>query len=366
MDKIRIGIIGMGSMGKGHYSNIKTIPEFEITALSDVNPDSLKDYKETKFEKPEALINSGLVDAVAIVTPHFSHVPLATEALKKGLHVLVEKPVAVHVNEVRGLLKAHTDKKLKLAVMFNCRTNPPNAKIKQMISSGELGRLQRASMIVTDWYRPEAYFKSAGWRATWAGEGGGALLNQCPHNLDLFQWFVGMPSRITANVGFGKFHDIEVEDEVSALLEFPGGMTGVFITSTGEAPGTNRIEIAGDKGKLTLENGVLSFVRNEIPTSEHLKTTTERFEKPAVWNVAIPVREIGFNEQHQSIHRNFKDAILKDTPLIAPVSEGMASLELANAMLLSGFLKKTIDLPLDGDCYFTELQKRMKTSRFKA
>jgi predicted dehydrogenase len=363
--KIKIGIIGLGAMGKGHYRNIKTIPEFEITALSDINMEGMKEFSEPKFSSGSELINKGNVDAIVIVTPHFDHVPLAIEALKKGLHVLIEKPVAVQMKDAKMLLDAHRDKSRVVACMFNNRTSPVYKKIKELVASGELGSVQRIDMTVTNWFRSNAYFKSAGWRATWAGEGGGVLLNQCPHNLDLLQWIAGMPSRLTANVGFGKHHDIEVEDEVLALLEFQNGAVGTFVTSTGEAPGVNRMEIAGDQGLLVWDNVNLVYTRNEIKTKKYLAETEERFNRPPVWNISIPVKNTAFAEQHQAVHENFRDAILKGTVPVAPLEESVNSLELANAMLLSGFLNKSIALPIDSELYAFELEKRMKKSRYK-
>ncbi|MBL8028736.1 MAG: Gfo/Idh/MocA family oxidoreductase [Fibrobacteres bacterium] len=363
--KIKIGIIGLGAMGKGHYKNIKTVPEFEITALSDVNMDGMKDYSEAKFASGEELINKGDVEAIVIVTPHFDHVPLAVAALKKGLHVLIEKPVSVQMKDAKILLDAHKDKGRVVACVFNNRTSQVYMKMREMVSSGELGAIQRVNMTVTQWFRSDAYFKSAGWRATWAGEGGGALLNQCPHSLDLLQWITGMPKRVTANVGFGKHHDIEVEDEVTAILEYPNGAVGTFVTSTAEAPGLNRIEIAGDQGLLICDNNNLTYTRNEVRAKKFLKETEERFAVPPVWNVSIPAKVPTFDELHQNIHRNFKDAILKGVAPVASLQESVNSLELANAMLLSGFLNKPVDLPIDSEIYAAELEKRMKTSRFK-
>jgi predicted dehydrogenase len=362
--KIKIGIIGLGTIGSGHYKRIKSVPEFEIVALADTCAAMMKDYAEPKYSTGLELIHKGGVEAVVIGTPHFDHVPLGVAALKKGLHVLVEKPVAVEVKEARKLVAAHQDKTRILAMMFNCRASPVNKKMREMVSSGELGEIQRVSMVVTHWFRPESYFKSAGWRATWAGEGGGALLNQAPHSLDLLQWIAGMPSRVTANVGFGKWHDIEVEDEVTALLEYPNGATGTFVTSTGEAPGVNRIEVAGDRGLLVCDNGILTFTRNEMGTKKYSATTAERFSKPPVWNVSIPVSEQGV-DGHLAVIKNFRDAILKGAPLVATGEEGVASLELANAMLMSGFTGKSVSLPLNAAAYGRELAKRIKTSRYK-
>ncbi|MFH0922155.1 MAG: Gfo/Idh/MocA family oxidoreductase [Fibrobacterota bacterium] len=358
MDKIKIGIIGMGSMARNHYAKLKTIPAFEVTALADVNPAALQNYPEKKFLNGRELIEKGGVGAVLIATPHFDHVPLAVAALKKKIHVLVEKPVAVHGLDAQKMVKAHTDKAVVFAAMFNQRTRPAFCKVKELVERGELGKLQRVSWIITDWYRTDAYYRSSPWRATWKGEGGGVLLNQCPHNLDILQWICGMPDRVTAVIGIGKHHAIEVEDEVSAILEFPGGMTGTFVTSTGEAPGSNRFEVAGSRGKLVLEdNNRLRFVRNEVPSDEFCRTSKEIWSAPNTWEVGFPQMAAGDGEQHAGIMKNFRDAILKGAPLIAPAEEGLNSLALGNAMLMSGVLKKPVKLPLDDGRYVKTLKK---------
>jgi len=365
MSKIKIGLIGLGTMGKGHYSNIKSIPEYELTAIADINPETLKDLPEQKFSSGLELIEKAQVDAVSIVTPHFDHTPLAIAGLKKGLHVLVEKPIAVHINDAKKMIAAHTDKSKIFGAMFIYRTIPVFKKIKDLIDKGEIGALQRVNVTATAWYRTGGYYASSNWRATWAGEGGGVLLNQCPHDLDLLQWFTGMPSRVTAMLGLGKFHDIEVEDEVTATMEYPNGMTGMLYTTTGEAPGIRRFEFVGDRGILKYEGGKLTFQRTEVGVREFTRKTTAMWGTPPVWDITLPGGDLSFEEQHRTVYRNFRDAVLNGTPLIAPAEEGIKSLEMANAMLLSGFLKKPVDLPIDGDIYAAELDKRIKTSRFK-
>jgi predicted dehydrogenase len=230
------------------------------------------------------------------------------------------------------------------------------------VADGELGPVRRTNWIITNWFRSEAYYRSGGWRATWKGEGGGVLLNQCPHNLDLFQWICGMPSAITAVGALGKYHDIEVEDDITAILEYPGGATGVFVATTGEAPGTNRLEIAGDRGKLVFEDGKIRFTRNEIPADVYSRTTSERFGRPAVWNIDIPVS--GNAEHHLGIKKNFVAAILDGVPLIAPAAEGIRSVELANAMLYSALTGRRVALPLDGAVFEEHLRGLIARSTY--
>lgn len=347
-----MGIIGVGVMGVGHAKNLieGKVAGAELAAVADVVPDLAQRYPGQKtFKSGEELIRSGAVDAILIATPHYSHTTLGIAGLQQGLHVLVEKPISVHKADCERLIAARKDKKQVFAAMFQQRTDPTFKKLKQLITTGELGEIRRINWIVTNWFRTNAYYGSGGWRATWAGEGGGVLLNQCPHNLDLWQWLFGMPKKIHAHCAFGRYHPIEVEDDVTAYLEYANGTTGVMITSTGEAPGTNRLEIAAERGKVVLENGKLQFIRNEVPMSEYCRTTTEKFGAPATWDVTIPVQ--GNSGGHLEVLQNFIDAIQKDTPLIAPAEEGINSVELANAMLLSGDSKETVNLPMDSAVY---------------
>jgi predicted dehydrogenase len=247
--------------------------------------------------------------------------------------------------------------------MFQQRTEPKYRKLKSLIQTGELGEITRASWIITDWFRTEAYYASGGWRATWKGEGGGVLLNQCPHNLDMMSWLLGRPARVRGFCQLGRFHNIEVEDNVTAYLEWPNGATGVFITSTGEAPGTNRFEIVGERGKVILENNKISFTRNEVSMLQFSKTSKAGFAKPDAWNIEVPYDSTG--GQHFEITQNFVDAILDGVPLIAPAAEGTNSVELANAILYSALEGKTIDLPLDSEAYERKLTQLIKESKFE-
>jgi len=249
--------------------------------------------------------------------------------------------------------------------MFNQRTDPRYIKLRQLIQSGELGEIRRVNWLITDWFRTEAYYASGGWRATWAGEGGGVLMNQCPHNLDLMQWLFGLPKKVRAHCQFGKFHDIEVEDACTAYLEYANGATGVFITTTGEAPGTNRLEVAAERGRVVVEgSGPLQWIRNVVPTAEFSKTSKGSFSRPETWNVEVPTP--GANGQHNEILKNFADAILDGTALIGPAQEGINGVELGNSMLMSSLWDRTVELPLDAAAVEAEYKKLIAKSRHKA
>jgi predicted dehydrogenase len=325
----------------------------EVTALCVRHVDTIQDLPQPKFADYRQLCASGLVDAVLIATPHYSHPQIAIEALRCGLHVLVDKPLAVHVADGRRMLAAHRDTTRYFGVMFQERCRPLYMTIKTMLQEGTLGAIRRGHWIVTDWFRSQAYYQSSPWRATWKGEGGGLLINQCPHNLDLLYWFMGLPERVTAHIGLGKYHAIEVEDEVNAFLVYPNGATGVFVANTGEAPGTNYLELVGEKGKLVLDQGTLMWFENAIETSVFSHTTPELFAQPACTVRQLPLSGVG--EGHVAVLKNFRDAIREGVPLLAPAAEAMGSLELGNAMLLSGLLERPVDLPLEAEVMEREL-----------
>lgn len=363
---VRIGVIGAGK-GALHARDILAgkVPRLRLTALCDRHPDRFTfDPGIRRFSDSSEMIRSGEVDAVLIATPHYSHTGIGIDALEQGQHVLVEKPISVHKADCERLIAAHQSRKKQVfAAMLNQRTDPGYRKIRELVQSGDLGEIQRITWIITDWFRTEAYYASSSWRATWAGEGGGVLLNQCLHNLDLLQWIFGMPASVHAFCRFGRYHDIEVEDEVTAFLQFRNGSTGVFITSTGEAPGTNRLEITAGRGKLVYEDKHLSYTRNEIDTAGFSRSSPDFKAKPATSRVSIPVS--GHAGQHVGIMENFADAILDGTPLIAPGEEGIYSVELANAMLYSTFTGRTIELPLDASDYERHLTKLIAGSKLK-
>ena len=367
MKTIRIGIIGLGGMGQAHARQILEgkIPGLELTAVADSFPDKLTGFAQLHcFARPEELLHSGKVDAVLIATPHFSHAALGIAALEAGLHVLVEKPVSVHKADALRLSAAADRRPGQIfAVMFNQRTDPFYQKIRSLLQGGEWGEVRRINWIITNWYRTAAYYASGSWRATWAGEGGGVLLNQCPHNLDLFQWIFGMPRRVQAHCAFGRYHDIEVEDDVSAYCEYANGAHATFITSTGEAPGTNRLEVTAEGGRMVYENDALTLTRNQIPMSEFSRTSPKGFAQPDATTEVIT--GLGHGGQHNEILANFAAAILGQAPLLAPGAEGIHSVELANAMLLSTWLRKTVELPLSAPAFSRQLQQRIRTSRYQ-
>jgi predicted dehydrogenase len=365
MTKVRLGIIGLGNIGQHHaaYLSAAKVNRAELVAVSDEVPAKLQQFSHLKvFSRGEELLTSGLIDAAIIATPHYQHTTLGIAALQQGLHVMVEKPVSAHKADAERLIAAHQQRpNLVFAGMFQLRTEPRYLKIRKLIASGELGEVVRLNWIITDWFRTEAYYASGGWRATWKGEGGGVLLNQCLHNLDVLQWLLGMPAQVRGFCQLGRFHQIEVEDNVTAYLEFPNDATGVFVSSTGEAPGTNRLEIAGTRGRIVLERDKLVFTRNESDMIQFSKSAKTGFGRPEVWNAELPFENAA--NPHALLMQNFVNAILEREPLIAPGEEGIHSVELANAILYSSLLGQTVRIPMNSAAYEEKLKELIAHSK---
>jgi predicted dehydrogenase len=332
-----------------------------LAAVCNRRPEPRDAYPNARgFGDIGELLKARATDALIIATPHYAHTTIAIAALRRGLHVLVDKPLAVHKADAEKMLAAHRGQKSVFAIMFQMRTDPRFKKIKALLANGRLGKIQRMQWTLTDWFRTDTYYRAGQWRATWAGEGGGILLNQAPHQLDLLQWVLGQPECVRAWCHCGKFHKIEVEDEVSAYFEFPGGATGVFIASTGEAPGTNRLEIACDRARLVLEGQRLIVDTNRVPTAKLRATSKEMFAVPQTTR-----QEFTFEPPaaaHRTVVQNFVDAIRKGAPLIAPAEEGLRSLELANAMLLSNMTEQAVSLPISARRYTRLLNKLIADS----
>ena len=369
MNKVRLGIIGLGNIGRHHANYLLEgkLSRAELSAVCSTSPGELANYQgrvPAHFTNGEELIRSGKCDAVIVATPHFQHTTLGIAALEAGLHAMIEKPISAHKADAERLIAcAQKHPNQVFAGMFQMRVEPRYTKIQKLIHSGELGTLVRINWIITDWFRTEAYYASGGWRATWKGEGGGVLLNQCLHQLDMLQWLCGMPSRVRGFCQLGRFHHIEVEDNVTCYLEWANGATGVFISSTGEAPGTNRFEIVGTRGKLVLENNQLTFTRNDADMIEFSQTARSGFAKPETWNCAISFADAG--NAHATIMQNFVDAILDGTPLIAPGADGLGSVELANVLLYSSLLDAPVKLPMDGAAWEAKLHELIAHSKLE-
>lgn len=371
MKEIRVGVIGVGNVGTMHARNVyqNKIAGMKLVAICDIRESRLA-YCRGQFESVlyyedyTELLKAGVVDAVIIAVPHPLHVSIAEEALQAGLHVMLEKPIGVSLEDAKSLVRVAEQSEKIFAIMFNQRTNPLFQKARSIVKEGLLGELKRSIWIVTNWYRTQQYYDSGDWRATWSGEGGGILMNQAPHNLDLWQWICGMPETVRAFCTVGKYHNIEVEDEATIYTTYKNGATGVFITSTGEYPGTNRLEIIGDKGKIVLEQGLLKWWRLEQSEREICFSATTGSPKSP-----YEYQELSFEENqdgHAIILQNFANAILHGEPLISPGKDGVLQLELSNAAYLSEWLGNSrISLPMDSEMFDSLLKERCQNSVYQ-
>ena len=372
MEPINIGVIGLGNMGLLHSKWLKRSDRYRLIAVADVDESRTASVTEEgiqAFSSGSALLRSkamrSSLEAVLIATPHYDHTILGIKALNQGFNVLIEKPISVDKRDAERLLTAHAGTNLVFGAMFNQRVHPAYRYLKDVLQQETFGALRRFSWTITDWFRSQRYFDSGGWRATWSGEGGGVLLNQSPHQLDLLTWLFGSPNTVFAECGFGRWHAINVEDEVHAILKYDHGVTGSFITSTGEAPGRNTLDIVCDRATLTFEMGApLRIQRNALSITESIEKNGP-FEKPAT-----EIEEISFEGdggQHRTILENFAQAVRGEASLIAPGVEGVSSVELANAMLLSGGLGQVVQLPLDAGRYrrWLNAQKRSEKQKVK-
>jgi predicted dehydrogenase len=372
--KVRLAVIGVGVMGSSHVKDIATrLPNTQLAAVCDIIPERADQYA-SQYQVPafydyRHLLDKVELDGILIATPHYDHTPISITALQQGIHVLVEKPLAVHVKDGRKMIAAYEQARaqkpdLQFAIMFMSRLHPQWKKIKEILDAGELGKLVRATWLITDWFRTQTYYDNGGWRATWSGEGGGVLLNQCPHNLDLYQWFFGLPKRVAGFTHIGKYHNIEVEDEVTGYFEHENGMVGHFVTTTAESPGTNRLEIVGENGNLVFEDGKLTFFRNQTSMFEFIRNSPNSFDSVPCQAEDIPFTPLP-DWGHATLTEIFANAILRGDRLVAYAPEGLNSLMLGNAIMLSSFQGHPVELPLDEEAYAAKLQELIATSRFK-
>ncbi len=372
MKKVRFGIVGIGNMGSSHAKNLYDgkIENAQLISVCDIDEIKRKWAEENLigvkvFGDYSELLSSDDIDAVIIATPHYLHPVVAIDAFKRGLNVLTEKPAGVYVQKVEEM-NTEAEKSGKVfGIMYNQRTNPIFRKARELLLSGETGELKRVVWIITNWYRRQEYYDSGSWRATWKDEGGGVLINQCPHNIDILQWIVGMPSKVSAHCYYGKYHDIEVEDDVSAFFEFPNGATGALFTSTGENPGTNRLEISCDKAKIVIEQGKLSMWKYSVSEKEYRNYSRDDFKAlQCEYSEYIP--EPNDSSAHNMILQNFVNSILYGEELISPGYDGIKGLSISNAIHLSDWTGKTIELPLDSEEHMRFLMEKVKISKPKS
>ncbi|MFC4777043.1 Gfo/Idh/MocA family protein [Paenibacillus sp. GCM10023252] len=373
--RLKVGLIGLGAIGAGmHVKYLDDLPSVELTGVCDQVKEKAdqiaEQYRTTAFYDYKELYEKADLDVVILAVPHYDHPKLAVEAFKRGIHVLCEKPIAVHLNDARMMTEAYEEArkqypKLQFGLMFQERTLPFYRKVKEIVASGQLGRLTRATWIHTAWFRSQIYYDSGDWRATWAGEGGGILTNQCPHTLDMYQWLFGLPARIAGHAHIGKYHNIEVEDEVTAYFEHENGMIGHLVATTAEIPGTNRLEIIGEYGKLVLEEGEITLHKNPESMLKYSQETTHRFSQMTAEKSIVPYDKDA-PAGHQVVAEAFFHRIQNGDSheLIAEGWEGERSLVLANGIMLSSFQDRTIQVPIDADAYEAKLKELASQSTY--
>ncbi|MFI3253762.1 MAG: Gfo/Idh/MocA family oxidoreductase [Eubacteriales bacterium] len=392
MKKVRLGIIGVGQQG-GFYTQLLTgvsigpnsagfadqkFDQLEVGAFCEIDPKKAENLKSIFPDIPVfsdyiEMMDSGTVDAVVTTVPHYLHPQIGIDALERNLHALLEKPAGVYTKQVQEVIDmAKSKPELTFAVFFNQRMNPLYKKLKAIIDGGEIGKIRRSNWIITNWYRPQAYYEMSAWRATWKGEGGGVLVNQAPHQIDLLQWLCGMPQKVYSNVKYGYMRNISVEDEVTAMFDYGNGATGIFITCTHDLMGTDRLEILGDKGKIVVDNSKTATVTRLAQTEQEVNEGVTDLEE--VFNMMRggvmeerglqTVETIEFSsvwgEQHGDILRNFAANILDGTPLVAPGSDGINGVRLANAIHLSSWLGKEVDIDFDENMFLELLEEKAK------
>lgn len=363
---LRVGVVGLGNIGQAHTKLLQdgAIPGATLAAVCARTASGPVGVPH--FADHEALFTSGLIDAVLVATPTYTHPAISQAAVARGLHVLMEKPLAMSVAQAKAMLPA-PDSPSRYAVMLNQRFHPHYRAIKTLLDDGAIGRVTRLSWTMTAWYRPDIYFQVSPWRGTWPGEGGGLLINQCIHNLDVLQWLVGLPQQVSAIAAFGKYHDIDVEDEFTALLSWDTGLTGVVIGSSGEAPGVNVLDLVGEAGMLRFDGETLTHWRSDEPVPEHCRETRDMFGMPQFEQQVIdPVTVVGdVDSQHACVLRNFVQAIQAGAPLETPATDGLASLQLANGILLAAWTGAPVELPLNAARYEQALQERIGESALR-
>lgn len=377
-DTVRLGIIGLGAQG-GMYAKFIAdglVPSMTVAAIADtdeaVRTKAAGLYPEAAiFDDYIAMLESGSVDAVITCVPHFLHPEMAIEALNRDIHVLVEKPAGVYTKQVADLNRVAASKpELTFGIMFNQRNNPLYIRLKEIVDAGEIGEIRRSNWIITNWWRPQGYYDQSAWRATWGGEGGGVLVNQAPHQLDLWQWICGVPKSVYSKVAYGFRRDIAVEDEVTAVADYGNGVTGVFVTATHDIVGTDRFEILGDQGKIVVENSKTATVTrlkkperelsDSMTMDDVMKLFMGQLNAADLYETEVIEFDSPWGAQHSGVLENFAQAVLHGTPLLAPGSDGMKGVRLANAIHLSSWTGAEVSLDFDEDEFLGMLNERIR------
>lgn len=372
----RIGIVGFGALGSFYAKMIKDDRRVEgvtVGAICDIDPEKREKARELYaqvpvFENIDQLLASGTCDFISVAVPHYLHPELTIKAIKAGMPVIVEKPAGIipsTVEEMNACAKKHPE--VAFGIMLNQRTNPVFRKLHDITTSGELGKLRQV-VWVSRQFRTQKYYDSGTWRATWGGEGGGVIVNQAPHQIDLLQWMFGMPKRVYATTNFGHHRKIAVENDVCAEFEYENGATGVFITCTDDVLGEDRLTAVYDRGRVRVLDSKRLVIEKlcddeeKIGTEYPEETITQLKNSGKLFEVTTFEKENDpfANSEHAKVFRAFAEHLAKpDKPMVAKGTDGLNEVQLASAIQLSGWLRQPVDIPVDNELYRRELNKRI-------
>lgn len=369
MEQVSVALIGFGGMGRIYAQMIFAglAPGMKLAGVCCRNEEGQLLLKEkfpgvAVYMDAEDMASHGEdYDAVIIVTPHTTHIPIGWQFARLGKHILMDKPAGISAGEVEDLVRYCEEQGLAFSMIFNNRQLPIFRAVKEKLDSGILGTLHRAVWVCNDWYRSPAYHASAGWRSSWAGECGGMMVNQNPHFLDMWNWFFGLPDKVYASMEFGRYNDFLVDDAIDLQLHYDSGFHGTFVSATGEAPGINRLEIWGSKGRLTMEGNKITLAENELSVEEFGRINQEKFAK-----IPYSVTEETFDGQvnpYGIIMSNFANHLLHGEELLTTGRDGLRQIQLANAIYVSGWEERKVTLPVEEKCYLDGLTARQEAER---
>lgn len=363
-DKIRVALVGVGVMGS-KYADMIVSGEVKNMVLTGVVARNLKAQEWAAIlvnaeglhpnvyrDVDDMFAHADDFDAVIIVTPHKTHEEIAVRAFELGKHVLCDKPAGATIGQAQNMTAASKQYDKVYGMIFHQHRYPKYLYIKQALENGELGELKRMLMVNSRYFRTAHYHQSGSWRSSWNGEGGGALINQGAHILDIWQWLFGMPQKIYAEIPFGKYNEFKVDDEATISMRYENGATGVFMLTTGEAVWQERLEIVGTKGRMLLEDDILHIYRYSKDSTEYIATEDVNSRE----HLAITEEVINFGkaeEPYVEILENFAEAVISgdSSILIAPGEEAINQLMLTNGAYCSAWKGMPVCLPLDAEEY---------------
>ncbi len=373
---LKIGIIGFGALGSFYARMISKEHRVEglaLGAICDIDPAKREQARQLYpdacvYESIDQVLLDKKCDFISIAVPHYLHPALTIQALEAGMPVVVEKPAGIvpkYVKEMNAVADKHPQ--VPFGIMLNQRTNPIFKRVHEITSSGELGRL-RQFVWVSRQFRTQKYYDSGSWRATWGGEGGGVLVNQAPHQIDLMQWMFGMPERVFATTNMGFRRNIAVENDVCAQFVYSNQATGVFITCTHDIMGEDRLTAVYDRGRIRVLDSRRLEIERLVDDEEKLGTEysdealndLRKMNKLYTTEIIEKENDPFANSEHAKLFKAFVDHLNNpEKPMVAKGVDGINGVLLASAIQLSGWLKEPVNVPVDDEVYLKELNKRI-------